>query len=199
MTEQLAVVDSPDGVDSSVPVANSPEATSPDSTHTAEADAALAIAEESQTLQPKKQSRKSRSKAATTPALAADDQVKMDALRAELSNLRATLEAEQEARTAAEEQRAAVEAENLQKAEAARMQWLTDNGLVKEAYAVNAPGVAEADPFTEEGRRVLAKFRADNPELFKGSPEKPKGLPAPTIQAGRHRSWGQLFKEAIGR
>ena len=78
------------------------------------------------------------------------------------------------------------------------MQWLKENGIAKESFGTLAPNIQEADPFTEEGRRVLSKFRSENPELFKGTPERPK-VPDLANIGGRRKTFGEMFREAINR
>jgi len=106
-------------------------------------------------------------------------------LKAQLSELRDLLRSEQRGRVDAETARVA-------QAEAARREWLTAQGLIKWEYQTLAPGVAEANPYTEEGRRALARFRTENPTLFKGSPEPPPAKPAMADKVGR-KTWKDIM------
>ena len=118
------------------------------------------------------------------PGPATDEQTAAD-LKAQLSELKDLLRSEQSARVQAENSKRA-------QAEAQRREWLEKQGLVKWDYQTLAPTVEQADPFTEEGRRVLAKFRTDNPHLFKGSPEPPPARPGIADKIGR-KTWRDIM------
>ena len=117
----------------------------------------------------------------------ADDDPGRADLEAQLSELRDLLRSEQKARTEAESARQA-------QSEAARKEWLEGQGLIRWDYQALAPTAEEADPFTEEGRRSLAKFRQDNPSLFKGSLEPPSAKPGASDRIGRKR-WRDIMGE----
>lgn len=74
-----------------------------------------------------------------------------------------------------------------------RAQLLSDMGLRKEEYGKLAP---DADPATDEGRKILRSFALENPGLFKENPglpsEKEQGNPQSSLRTAR-RSWRDVF------
>jgi|6_EtaG_2_1085325.scaffolds.fasta_scaffold08276_3 hypothetical protein len=135
--------------------------------------------------------RTSKTKTAQTAVKSSIEVERAEALGAQILELRAEVETEKEKRLQSE-------ARVLATKEAARDRWLSDNGLVRDQFATLAPTVDEADPLTEEGRRALSKFRADNPELFKGTPNRPEAKPSCDMSVGGPRpSIGDMFKKVF--
>lgn len=86
-------------------------------------------------------------------------------------------------------------------AEAMRHQLLVDQWGLRPNYLAYAPGVADADPATEEGKAALATWRTAHPELFtKAAPKMDTVAEAATEQAPRLMrqrgadGWRGLFK-----
>tara|TARA_Y100000310_G_scaffold336574_1_gene421507 strand:+ start:408 stop:1004 length:597 start_codon:yes stop_codon:yes gene_type:complete len=121
-----------------------------------------------------------------------------DDLAAQLSELRDLLRTEQKARVEAESARETESTKRREQAEAARKEWLESQGFIRWDYQTLAPTVDQADPFSEEGKRLLARFRTDNPELFKGAPGPPSAKPGVSDGMGRKR-WRDVMGDGIIR
>ena len=124
-------------------------------------------------------------------------------LRGEISSLKEMLLAEQKgradaekARTKAENEKTKADAARADQAEKARLDLLEQLGIIKWEYAIHAPTVKDASPYTEEGRRVYAKFRAENEQLFKGTPKAPAPDPTGHHPVGRKKGWRDVMQQA---
>lgn len=116
----------------------------------------------------------------------------LERLKAEIHQHRESLLEAEKARAAAEKKAMETEAQSAQRQaeweakeqarrDKARTDLLDAMGLVKPEYGQLAPGLNDADPETDEGRRVYARFRRENEHLFKSSVNLPKAEAVPGI------------------
>ena len=124
-------------------------------------------------------------------------------LRSEISSLKEMLLAEKRGRTEAEKARTKAVNEKTkadkartEQAESARRDLLEKMGLIKWEYAIHAPALSDASPYSEDGRRAYAKFRSENEQLFKGSPSTPAPDPTGMSPVGRKKRWSDVIRGA---
>lgn len=143
-----------------------------------------------------KRRRKARSQ--TEPAPAPADAVDVVTLQTQLDTLAAQLSETQTLLTTEQDQRVAAEQAVQQAKEDARLKWLSENGIKNQDYVALAPSVdSGADVLTEDGRRQLARWRSEHPELFSGAPQPPDvAQDNPAMDYGP-KQWGSWFTKRI--